>query len=499
MPTQRAGHSNPATADPTAYPLAAQHLPLPKSCGSCIYPSFSDKDPMRYRDPIITHPPPPMAMATPYFSPSDANKQIVKRAMGCLVHQKYQVAARLQHIFQPTHPVNNQLIQARRRCMEANFIIDHSYAAYESILPSIRKIPNHILIAIFMECVPNQTDSRIVLALSHVCRRWRDVACRHTPVLWSNISLVVNLHHLSSFQNGANFIELCIPRSPAAYPLRLRLSVGLEPKTYGNRIPHREKLDTLQHHPRFWSLVKALAASAPLWQDVTIASSPSVLKLLERAILTISPRCSFPILCHLGIDLQIKRDEDRAGYPILLFAKAPRLRQVTYSRMDVKLGLVVLPWKQLRHFSAPAFLDLKMLLRLCPNLDHCQALVTQAVYEGPPDLQHKLLQILDLQVSGEGAFELFFGHCALPSLVEMHLHSDLYRPGFWSQSVFDGFLLRSGCTLRKLVLDFQGLTTPDLLAILESVPTLFELHVIDRPTEDLLPSLITSSSWNGWP
>ncbi|KZP13906.1 hypothetical protein FIBSPDRAFT_868755 [Athelia psychrophila] len=136
-------------------------------------------------------------------------------------------------------------------------------------------------------------------------------------------------------------------------------------------------------------------------------------------------------------------------------------------------------------------MNVQKVLLVFPNLVACdKAIVTDMYGEGPMDLRHNVLQTLDLRVSGRGAFELFFEHCVLPSLVKLRLHSDQHWPGLWSQSAFHRFLWQSSCRLQTLVLDFVGLTTHDLLALLELVPTLCELHVIDRPAENLPPNSI---------
>lgn len=482
MSIQQLGLDHPIATTPIAHPLVPFN-PLPASCGRC-----TDVSVIPYSQAIFSHPLPlRQALLSEYF-PSDADKDSAKLALCCLTHQAYQIRARWDFLAHPQFLVDDDIIRARQRCEEARMAIKDSWRAHQRILVPIRNVPDDIISVILQECV-EQTDTRVSPLLSLVCRRWRRVACC-TPGLWSNIAIVLNLHQISSFRNAANFLECCVSRS-GVLALRFKLDVDFLVKgASGTPSPWLERLESLSEHPHaqsfFWPFVDALIASALRWQEATIISSPSFLRMIGRAVWT-GRYWELPILRRLSLDVQIQSTEDYACFPSALFVKAPMLRHINFLELEVDFEQVLLlPWVQLASwsFAAPTTVDLKKLLRKCPNLVCCEnANATSNVQQDVESLRHNL-QILDLHASGEGAFELFLKNCELPSLVELSLHSDPDLSSFWSQRLFERFLMQSLCTLRKLVLDIEGLTTRDLLAICGLIPSLLELHIIDRPTQD---------------
>ncbi|KZP12513.1 hypothetical protein FIBSPDRAFT_961350 [Athelia psychrophila] len=487
MPVQGSDPFYPnLAAIPVAYP-PAYDLPAPNGCGNCIDPRCSDHDLNLYLDPILLHPPPPMVAVISSFAPTDADKHSVRISMDCLRHQKRQVAARLQYLLWPTH-VDEHLALSRSRCDEADSQIDASFAAYANILAPIRTLTPDDLLAIFTAYV-DQAGSHVLRDLSLVCKQWQEMA--RTTHLWTNIAVLININYPVTFLIAAKFVATCDSRS-GMHLLRFRLEVDYEPLDVGPRPAYLKNLGILANHHDFRVLADAISDTAPRWLDATLVGSPAFLLVLARVVAQGSRWWeSLPMLDRLTMDVRVREEEESELSPMLMFLKAPNLRRVSYSRMDVPLTQVALPWTRITHVSLPINMNVQKALLAFPNLVACKAIVTADMYgEGPMDLRHNFLQTLDLHISGPGAFESFFQHCELPSLVKLRLYSDEHWPGIWSQYAVHLFLWRSSCRLETLVLDFAGLNTHDLLALLGLVTTLSELHIIDRPSQNLPPNSI---------
>ncbi|KZP12504.1 hypothetical protein FIBSPDRAFT_984845 [Athelia psychrophila] len=465
-------------AIPVAYPLVYD-LPAPNGCGNCIEPRCSDHDLNLYLDPILLHPPPPMVAVISSFAPTDADKHSVRISMDCLRHQKRQVAARLQYLMWPTH-VDEHLALSRSRCDEADSQIDASFAAYANILAPIRTLTPDDLLAIFTAYV-DQAGSHVLRDLSLVCKQWQEMA--RTTHLWTNIAVLININYPVTFLIAAKFVATCDSRS-GMHLLRFRLEVDYEPLDVGPRPAYLKNLGILANHHDFRVLADAISDTAPRWLDATLVGSPAFLLVLARVVAQGSRWWeSLPMLDRLTMDVRVREEEESELSsklaPSLLF-KNGRSTDPGGSPLDEDNACLVAH----QHECAESALGV-------PQLMACKAIVTADMYgEGPMDLRHNFLQTLDLHISGPGAFESFFQHCELPSLVNLRLYSDEHWPGIWSQYAVHLFLWRSSCRLETLVLDFAGLNTHDLLALLGLVTTLSELHIIDRPSQNLPPNSI---------
>ncbi|KAF5324010.1 hypothetical protein D9611_008268 [Ephemerocybe angulata] len=105
-----------------------------------------------------------------------------------------QVIADLDRDLNALQQVQQHLARQRQRCVL-------SKNKYEALLEPIRRVPDEILAAVFLECLPQEPEGWAAMTptegtkhpaiiLTHVCRHWRNLAMG-TPRLWAQVDLRV--------------------------------------------------------------------------------------------------------------------------------------------------------------------------------------------------------------------------------------------------------------------------------------------------------------------
>lgn len=206
---------------------------------------------------------------------------------------------------------------------------------YKVILSPIRRLPQGILTAIFLECVEedlinvpalvSSLDVRTMpWTLVRVCSRWRTIG-EKTPRLWSSISikLLPNPQRRSSFCQGqvlllGHYLENSGSNS---------LSVWLESQS-----------DISRNHP----LLQRLLPSSRRWKCL-------ILMLTLSSLTSLNPiEASLPLLHTLHLDIQ--RTGQKAvpdDETLQLFKFASALRTVHTHGVDNIIYRFAMPWSQL--------------------------------------------------------------------------------------------------------------------------------------------------------
>lgn len=178
----------------------------------------------------------------------------------------------------------------------------------------VLQLPNETLCAIFDEGrrVITAREGSWLMSVSHVCRRWRDVAI-HTPFLWTNIYFGFR----SRSPKALEYIQTCLERSRNC-PLNIKLRFG----DNGRAQEQKEALDRLCSH------LDVIIPHTNRWRtlDVHLHHSRSLPILLDRLPSQVA------ILKHIRIELE---DHVVEPFDCIVFSKgAPMLESVELHRIS---------------------------------------------------------------------------------------------------------------------------------------------------------------------
>ncbi|KAF7363954.1 hypothetical protein MSAN_01053700 [Mycena sanguinolenta] len=332
-------------------------------------------------------------------------------------------------------------------------------------------VPTEIFAEIFVLCLPT---SRFVvpsltaapLAVSGVCRRWRDAALS-TPLLWK--SLFLDGNKLVAPESG--YIDFCRYWLSRAGPSPLSLSL-VAPSASEDFV--RPLID----------LVRDLSQQ---WQDIE-------LKLGDlRQTLTFPPR-EYPLLEKISIVSPV-------GGFLASFQNAPKLREASVSPYTAHIHL---PRHQLTAFGSQN-MDVAPFwgfIRDAPNLVECNLALREC---GPSTLRSSVLSLLELRSraltlgsTGHRPYTLnvvpmgLLNCLATPALKNLALScpycdSMTYGP-IEDITPIPPFVSRSGFQLHTLSISFFQTIAPTLVNCLRAVPSLVHLKL--KPVEIDLAHLL---------
>ncbi|KZP05130.1 hypothetical protein FIBSPDRAFT_940647 [Athelia psychrophila] len=441
---RRSIDSDPLIRTTTALLLPFSH---PMKCGHC-----NKLDLVFDHGPVIPYPPPCENLLLSHTVPSPLDQNDIKLFIADIIGR----LSRLEKYTKRLGALARELEVAKRRCAEERSILDKALLEYQSVVTPIRMIPDDVLREIFT-AVPFWP-----FHLAGVCRRWRAVAIS-TPRLWTHLTKIGSPDR-SDLVEKANLMRIVANRSGVC-PMQIRLKMHIaSPEGWGEE---EEKM----------MLVTAIANSAGRWQTLELGCSRGCLVKLQR-VLHANHSQLFETLQSLCIVV-----DDSNAEPLSIFACAPRLKRVTFSGPSA-LGLE-LPWGQIENLtlviSPSSMRFLVATLAQCHNLVHGDFYFHNgyAYHDSEVHPSNNLvpvrnnMQSCKFGVHAQGIFQAFFDGLELPSLSTLHIDADRGR-GIWSHSSFSRFLHRSNCTLQKLTLELAELSTPALLQLLASVPSLEE-------------------------
>ncbi|KAJ7186502.1 hypothetical protein C8R46DRAFT_276105 [Mycena filopes] len=288
---------------------------------------------------------------------------------------------------------------------------------------SVVNLPTEILCAIFTELLPKYplcpplTGNLSPAVLTHVCRRWREVAVAD-PSLWRAIAVLFDDYRIDQEPfDIVHLVDIWLKRS-GQYPLSLHLTGQGNSDWATRQFPH----------------VLALAVShSSRWEHVE-------LNIPRRALRTVVG--PFPLLRHLDVGL--------TG-PDLSMSGMPLLRTVILDLDYPVTSLIALPWAQLTSLmlnNATAG-ECVSILQATPDLVHCTVCdVAPSRFE---DLQHVTLlslQSLTLDSGWVSTLPDLLAVLVVPALHILQIRD--YCLGENPPETLALFITTSGCRLEEL-------------------------------------------------
>ncbi|KAL1744112.1 hypothetical protein HDZ31DRAFT_82919 [Schizophyllum fasciatum] len=336
-----------------------------------------------------------------------------------------------------------------------------AYGARRSNSNAFESIPNELVAFIFERRVALEMDTpsgffqdtnKAPWPLTHVCRRWRQIA-HSTPSLWTTVRVSIDtLEELAhSAEETAAILSSYLDRSR---PLPLSLVIMSE--------------DAFPDY-----ILLPLLASCERWHDLFLFTHPDDLPRLSVI------RGRLPLLRSLKII------PTRVGAPLVsapvMFELAPSLTIATLGGHALDLHFA-LPWAQLREFEAnyTASADVLPLLSLMPGLVTLK-LGLEPTDHTPVDARswgvtHSGVYALTLNVA-DGNLEAgdIANHLTLPALTDLEVECPVVERIDSTREL----IARSQCTLEALtlVITFHCLGTME--SLLELTPQLRMLTVFD--------------------
>ncbi|KAF5338708.1 hypothetical protein D9611_013346 [Ephemerocybe angulata] len=382
--------------------------------------------------------------------------------------------------------------------------------AHRAVISLARRLPDDVYQEIFPYCLPvgsyptpNPLDAPIVL--THVCRRWRHIA-HSTPRLWSRLHIKPLAKVTDEYNATHN--DRSIPtkewiQRASAIPLSLSFCSA-----------SRYKPSAFDVRRLFQSLI--LPSSAPLWNSFGASLAGSKEEILEALVLPgLQEATKNPFWNAPKLTIAIQHVEGADGYstrlpnPLVLILKTmelqrnTRLRELTfiYGDYDRDLGrplTTYLPCAQLEildlqnpqsayqifsNSSVPSPMAYDI-LKCCPNLIVLRLEVSQweaNLGDQIPPERYVMEHMKELSISScdlnEETDVAWLPKFDFPALTCLHLRGHTrYNPGS-ECATLPYVLARVGHNLTSLVLDPGYLEQAPLIAALELLPSLVQLHL----------------------
>ncbi|KAJ7161827.1 hypothetical protein C8R43DRAFT_991536 [Mycena crocata] len=284
----------------------------------------------------------------------------------------------------------------------------------------ISTLPNEIISEIFLHFLPIYPQApplRGLLSptlLTHICRRWRDIA-HATPALWRAISLRLNALH---DEQDNELLESWTARS-RSHPISI--SIG------GDGPVASQCMKTLAAHRGRWENVEFL------WLD----------------------EHSLPFLCNPMPLLQHLNMSFRGDYDPVIIGDAPLLRS---ARIGHRVNNLVLPWRQLTSLALQSlYLDESIpILQQSVFLVHCELALFIRPHHGDDyaGVELPFLQSLVLTGRNTTARMPSLHTLILPALRTLQINGSGLGPRLIPGLA--AFFLKSGCALRGLRITGKG-------------------------------------------
>ncbi|KAJ7857777.1 hypothetical protein B0H13DRAFT_1156463 [Mycena leptocephala] len=341
-----------------------------------------------------------------------------------------------------------------------------------AITSPLRVLPPEILSLIFMNCPRADAGTRAIrnpspllapLLLVQICSRWRRVAL-DTPMLWTELQLV---HPRNQLRDNIMLENWVSNASPLPISLSARCFYS-DPLLHALTLIRRFKAVHLQLS---WDSSEALASYSG---------------------------CDAEIL-HIEI---VGRTYFPAHYPA--FRDSPSLRGFTLDTHGGSLLSFVLPWAQLTDLrvSEPLGFSSMTVLVQCTNLVNCTFGMMGHFIEGE-DVAHHDHRTLPFLTFAHFTFwrlnetntEEFLRPLVFPSLKTLIFDSKEER-GWWLPEALADFQLRSGFELESLEIHGLSFGPEELTIVLECLPSLKSLTVIDVEGVASSVAVIHALTWN---
>ncbi|KAK7043199.1 hypothetical protein VNI00_008553 [Paramarasmius palmivorus] len=401
--------------------------------------------------------------------------------------------------------IEDEIARLRAEQLELQTFVDE----HLSLISPIRKVPIDVLRDIFLQSMPENgfpacRASEAPLVFTRICRLWREVAIS-TPTLWNRIYIHLPtpnpdpgqpitekfLAYLHLWRDGV----LVWLRRSGTVPLVVSLRGGLDRcsvQEWVFKLHAGVVLQLLECTSRWRSL--SLNVSAEIWRIV--AMSKAEMPLLEALA------APFPI--------GLTTVEEYENFLKAVVKRAPSLRKLYLGSLPDNLPV---RWDYLTEVSLqppgwPRELRMSQAIQVlyfsCTSLRHFTANI-QIETDGQPTFSPitlPSLQTLNIGVmhmryqhptdDPEPVLRRFLDCIEAPNLVSFSLNCAESDRRISSLTSLLGFLKRSGCALRSLVLSVPAPST-EMNDLLVSMPSLVQLKL--TPVFEAMPWL-AGSDWH---
>ncbi|KAJ7866337.1 hypothetical protein B0H13DRAFT_2670765 [Mycena leptocephala] len=305
-------------------------------------------------------------------------------------------------------------------------------------------LPNEIVSEIFMHFLPNHRFPPLTglfspTLLTHICRRWREIALS-TPALWSAIG--------ASYDDGiplkqkAHIFDIWL-KSSQFRPLSLQIIGTDVAKILGVLVPHRAR-----------------------WEHLELECS----SLSHLPVVVEGP---MPLLRHLHLEL-----DSFPALAVRAFREVPLLRTVVLN--DGAALSIILPWAQLTSLTLLSVYPREYVpvLHKTLNLVHCEL---EVCIDGDddqpgPDITLPYLESLNLGSPVTGFLEAFI----VPALRSLRIPEEFLGPS--PIDSLTGFISKSGCKLEEV--QFTGLRSLNEQSYRKAFPSIPKFSFSGASTGD---------------
>ncbi|KAJ6473280.1 hypothetical protein C8R45DRAFT_1217710 [Mycena sanguinolenta] len=358
-----------------------------------------------------------------------------------------------------------------------------------SVTYPILTLPFEITSAIFVDCLPDLQDAPPILdfsperlpipvLLTQICRTWREIAFK-IPRIWATFSLRVDevrgRDHTLLPRRLAEWLEKA-GSSPLSFILKRNIHTGPAASA---------------------PLLDPIFALSNRWQNVHVRLSHQDF-VKEQFQLNVRGRL------HSLEELRINTKYCSGTTIVTAFELAPRLRSVSLDGLSA--SVILLPWRQLTHFSSGLIngMDCLHVLRSADSLVECKF----DLIDGNMDemaLLPKNVTLQTLHLRGDTVCSDILSILTLPSLVELQYdgggvsdyHEDFVnflsrsRPPLSRLSLYDGAYSRAvhgfSFLLDIAVLEISPLTVAKLSEFFQDLRT--------RDPASFFPNLESIAVW----
>ncbi|KAJ6559913.1 hypothetical protein B0H19DRAFT_1375868 [Mycena capillaripes] len=379
--------------------------------------------------------------------------------------------------------LRKELLQKRR---ELRKFID----AHRALLSPVRRLPEDIVGAIFLACLPSTrnpaiSDREAPLLLCRICRSWRSLALA-TPRLWAAIHIVVPAQ--SQLERITNLVGIWLKRS-GVVPLDISMVLS---RSYNAHVswnaddPWDADYSYDTNDCDRSQLFSALVAVSRRWKSIEI---PLTEHLSGGSLFSTLTAENVPLLEMLKIGGTSKEFTlTPLNWTSVPFIASRGLRRLTIPGSH-RCDEIPIAWNLLTHLKitrSDGFLTGSIalaILRQGTSLQTCELCIADGTPEGTdllPKEDFSRPQLCHLVIKRHTSLERgnFLGTVNLPNLQSLHYER---WEGVCEPNLV--LLLPSTPTLECLRLSTLGTQSHTYLDILSHIPTLKALTIVGEPCE----------------
>ncbi|KAL0956928.1 hypothetical protein HGRIS_003032 [Hohenbuehelia grisea] len=386
---------------------------------------------------------------------------------------------------------NIQLSLSLQQLLRSSRPTSEAPDAMQCTVSPIRHLPFEILarIILFASEAHSSTTNWIINSqtgpwgFGQVCASWRAVVLT-TSALWQNINLETFRSTLKHRDSHSIFLLTeALRRSGNA----LNIKFKYKPSCLNDEDDDDEQDDC---DP----LLITLASMSHRWQSFSFDVCENVEELME-----LNEQLRGRSLAALrSLELHAYRQLDPLNEPLDFMRLAPLLNRLHLVGLNPKF--VYIPWLQLEHITIKVKFETEF-IDVLRNAKNLKSLACQAPYpwgSDSPMPEHTLQSsVQELQMSSGRLLDFI----TLPNLQKLHLmifdpsETPAEQPRLITYVM--PFLVRSGCQLATLVLEYTTFTVAEVATILRALPSLSTLTISKLPPFFDVEVLLTKLGQDG--